>query len=284
MRPVLVLARKPTLGPSSPAGQGFSLRTTLTAAPRLSCWGPQGVRSHLRRGSAQRAFLAKCGRVLVCQTRAYGRLSLSDRAPRIQRHLPDDFCRSHRTAGTGRAGLGGRRSGRGLRKPARAGDFVSRHQRDAHWRFLALRPWQPDGMGPIGFPVQGFRPRRKRCILRSAESFYKRGRSTLLIAKFIPGVNSMAPPLAGSMKMPFAQFLGLDLAGAAAFYALAYGSVGFLFGNFSRGHHAAAFEPPDGTSPSSQSSPRSRHSSAIVCGSTASIASTALCRAFRSWS
>src|SRR5271154_6023268 len=66
------------------------------------------------------------------------------------------------------------------------------------------------------------------CILRSAESFYKRGRTTLLIAKFIPGINSMAPPLAGSMKMPVAQFLGLDLAGAA-FYALAYGSVGFLF-------------------------------------------------------
>ena len=44
------------------------------------------------------------------------------------------------------------------------------------------------------------------CILRSAESFYKRGRATLVIAKFIPGVNSMAPPLAGSMEMPFLQF------------------------------------------------------------------------------
>src|SRR5690242_3354372 len=31
------------------------------------------------------------------------------------------------------------------------------------------------------------------CILRSAESFYRRGRVTLLIAKFIPGVNTMAP-------------------------------------------------------------------------------------------
>jgi membrane protein DedA with SNARE-associated domain len=69
------------------------------------------------------------------------------------------------------------------------------------------------------------------CILRSAESFYKRGRATLLIAKFIPGVNSMAAPLAGSMKMPFAQFLSLDFAGAC-FYALAYGAVGFLFRDF----------------------------------------------------
>ena len=80
------------------------------------------------------------------------------------------------------------------------------------------------------------------CILRSAESFYKRGRLTLLIAKFIPGVNTMAPPLAGSMKMPFGQFLGLDLAGAS-FYALAYGTVGFLFRDFvaaiARGFQAA---------------------------------------------
>ena len=69
------------------------------------------------------------------------------------------------------------------------------------------------------------------CILRSAESFYKRGRATLLIAKFIPGVNAMAPPLAGSMKMPFGQFLGLDLAGASL-YAFAYGATGFLFRDF----------------------------------------------------
>ncbi len=69
------------------------------------------------------------------------------------------------------------------------------------------------------------------CILRSAESFYKHGRTTLVVAKFIPGINSMAPPLAGSMKMPFLQFLGLDFLGAAA-YALAYGGVGFIFRDF----------------------------------------------------
>jgi membrane protein DedA with SNARE-associated domain len=66
------------------------------------------------------------------------------------------------------------------------------------------------------------------CILRSAESFYKRGRLTLVFAKFVPGVNTMAPPLAGSMRMPFLQFLRLDLAGTLV-YVLAYGGVGFLF-------------------------------------------------------
>jgi membrane protein DedA with SNARE-associated domain len=69
------------------------------------------------------------------------------------------------------------------------------------------------------------------CILRSAESFYKRGRTTLLIAKFIPGVNTMAPPLAGTMRMRVFQFLGLDLLGAI-FYVGAYVGLGFIFHGF----------------------------------------------------
>jgi len=69
------------------------------------------------------------------------------------------------------------------------------------------------------------------CVLRSAESFYKRGKATLLVAKFIPGVNTMAPPLAGSMKMRPLQFLRFDSAGAAL-YILAYSALGFLFRDF----------------------------------------------------
>jgi membrane protein DedA with SNARE-associated domain len=66
------------------------------------------------------------------------------------------------------------------------------------------------------------------CILRSAESFYKRGKATLLFAKFIPGINTMAPPLAGSMKMRLDIFLRFDLAGASL-YAVVYIALGFLF-------------------------------------------------------
>jgi membrane protein DedA with SNARE-associated domain len=69
------------------------------------------------------------------------------------------------------------------------------------------------------------------CILRSAESFYKRGRITLVVAKFIPGINTMAAPLAGSMKMRFSQFLRLDFAGALL-YAVTYLSVGYLSRDF----------------------------------------------------
>jgi membrane protein DedA with SNARE-associated domain/rhodanese-related sulfurtransferase len=80
------------------------------------------------------------------------------------------------------------------------------------------------------------------CILRSADSFYRRGRQLLVVAKFVPGINTMAPPLAGSMNMPMAQFLALDLAGAAL-YIGSYFGVGFLFSDalsaLTRGYQAA---------------------------------------------
>lgn len=75
------------------------------------------------------------------------------------------------------------------------------------------------------------------CILRSAESFYKRGKMTLVIAKFVPGINTMAAPLAGSMKMRFGQFLQLDLAGSVL-----YGSTYLLVGYLSRDVLAAVLK------------------------------------------
>jgi membrane protein DedA with SNARE-associated domain len=77
----------------------------------------------------------------------------------------------------------------------------------------------------MGWSLLGFLCRvsinPETCILRSAESFYKRGKTTLVISKFIPGVNTMAAPLAGSMNMQYWQFLQLDLAGSAL-YAVTY--------------------------------------------------------------
>ena len=69
------------------------------------------------------------------------------------------------------------------------------------------------------------------CMLRSAESFYKRGKATLVIAKFVPGINTMAAQLAGSMKMRFWQFLQLDFAGALL-YSVTYLLVGFVSRDF----------------------------------------------------
>src|SRR5882724_3449798 len=86
------------------------------------------------------------------------------------------------------------------------------------------------GWGLLGFLCK-LSVNPETCILRSAESFYQRGKATLLFAKFIPGINTMAPPLAGSMKMRPDIFLRLDLAGASL-YAIVYIAVGFLFRDF----------------------------------------------------
>jgi membrane protein DedA with SNARE-associated domain len=82
------------------------------------------------------------------------------------------------------------------------------------------------------------------CILRSAEYFYRRGKQTLLFAKFIPGINTMSPPLAGSMKMRLADFLQFDSLGAI-FYVGAYAAAGYLFSDalraITRGLRSASF-------------------------------------------
>jgi membrane protein DedA with SNARE-associated domain/rhodanese-related sulfurtransferase len=69
------------------------------------------------------------------------------------------------------------------------------------------------------------------CIFSSSAYFYRRGAKTLLFAKWIPGLSSMAAPLAGSLNMRFGRFLSLDLAGVS-FYAAVWTLVGFTFSRF----------------------------------------------------
>ena len=82
------------------------------------------------------------------------------------------------------------------------------------------------------------------CILRSAEYFYKRGKQTLLFAKFIPGINTMSPPLAGSMNMRLGTFLQFDVLGIAL-YVSAYSLGGYIFSDalraITRGLRSAGF-------------------------------------------
>lgn len=66
------------------------------------------------------------------------------------------------------------------------------------------------------------------CIFSSASYFHRRGRTALLFAKFIPAINTMAPPMAGSMQMPLSVFLRYDVLGALL-YLLTYGTLGYTF-------------------------------------------------------
>ncbi len=71
------------------------------------------------------------------------------------------------------------------------------------------------------------------CIFGSANSFYRRGPRTLLFAKFIPGLSTVAAPLSGSLNMPALRFLPLDATGALL-YTTAWSVVGYLFAPFLR--------------------------------------------------
>lgn len=71
----------------------------------------------------------------------------------------------------------------------------------------------------------------ENCIFRSADFFYSRGPRVLLFARFIPGLNSMAPPLAGSLHMRAWKFWRLDVTGAAL-HVLTWTLAGFFFSHY----------------------------------------------------
>lgn len=53
------------------------------------------------------------------------------------------------------------------------------------------------------------------CVRQSEASFAKRGIATLVIAKFVPGLSTLAPPLAGALGMGTKTFATFNLAGIA---------------------------------------------------------------------
>ena len=69
------------------------------------------------------------------------------------------------------------------------------------------------------------------CIFSSSAYFYRRGARTLLFSKWVPGLASMAAPLAGSLNMRFWRFFRMDLAGVGIYIAC-WILTGYLFSGF----------------------------------------------------
>ena len=69
------------------------------------------------------------------------------------------------------------------------------------------------------------------CIFRSADFFYEHGASTLLYARFVPGLNSMAPPLAGSLNMRPFKYWRMDILGAAL-HVTCWTAMGYLLSHY----------------------------------------------------
>jgi membrane protein DedA with SNARE-associated domain len=66
------------------------------------------------------------------------------------------------------------------------------------------------------------------CVRQTENGFVRYGVRFLLIAKFIPGMNALAAPLAGSARVGWGQFVLFDSLGAAIFVS-SWATVGYLF-------------------------------------------------------
>jgi membrane protein DedA with SNARE-associated domain/rhodanese-related sulfurtransferase len=71
------------------------------------------------------------------------------------------------------------------------------------------------------------------CVFASARQFYKRGPRVLMFAKFVPGIATVAPILAGSLNMRLRRFLSMDGLGVLI-YVSAWTLAGFVFAPFLR--------------------------------------------------
>jgi len=63
---------------------------------------------------------------------------------------------------------------------------------------------------------------------RAKRVFARYGLPLLLVAKFVPGFDAVAPPLAGISRTSRVRFLAFDAVGAGL-YACVYGGLGYLF-------------------------------------------------------
>ena len=66
------------------------------------------------------------------------------------------------------------------------------------------------------------------CVRKTESSFLKYGMNSLIFAKFVPGLNTIAPPMAGMVQSNFFAFLWRDILGSAV-YSIALILPGFLF-------------------------------------------------------
>ncbi len=66
------------------------------------------------------------------------------------------------------------------------------------------------------------------CVRRTESLFVRHGARSLLVAKFVPGLNTAAPSLAGIFRMPLRRFLIFDSLGGF-FWVVTFAGLGFIF-------------------------------------------------------
>jgi len=71
------------------------------------------------------------------------------------------------------------------------------------------------------------------CVTKTQRTMGRRGAVTLLFAKFVPGLSTMAAPIAGQAKMDYLEFVGYDMAGSL-FWACTWLFAGRFFGDVAK--------------------------------------------------
>jgi membrane protein DedA with SNARE-associated domain len=89
--------------------------------------------------------------------------------------------------------------------------YFGRHRGKRVLRFLCRVSLSPDS-----------------CVRTTESAFIKYGLKTLLIAKFVPGLNTVAAPLAGDSGVHVARFLAIDMLGIMAWCG-SYIGAGYVF-------------------------------------------------------
>lgn len=99
---------------------------------------------------------------------------------------------------------------------------------DSLWYFLGLRYG-----GAVLRLLCRFSFEAQTCVSKTENYFTRRGPITLLFSKFIPGLSTVAAPIAGQTGMPFQKFLAYDL-GGSAIWALTFLLAGRFFGDIAK--------------------------------------------------
>jgi membrane protein DedA with SNARE-associated domain/rhodanese-related sulfurtransferase len=71
------------------------------------------------------------------------------------------------------------------------------------------------------------------CVSRTQGTVQKRGATTLLFSKWVPGLNTVAAPIAGQAGIPFAKFVAYDMLGSAL-WAGSWLFAGRFFGDLAK--------------------------------------------------
>lgn len=96
---------------------------------------------------------------------------------------------------------------------------------DSFWYFLGLKYG-----GSVLRLLCRFSFEASTCVSKTEGYFTKRGPVTLLFAKFVPGLSTVAAPIAGQTGMPYQRFLLYDLSGSVV-WALTFLLAGRFFGD-----------------------------------------------------